>query len=459
MFCKCLFSRYYGTYEGFRPVLVLKDPELIKQLGVKDFDHFKNHKDLVPEGSDHMWERNLFALKDEKWRHMRQTLSPSFSKSKLKTVFSLITDYVKNYVRYYEEQTGPICLDMKDALSRFTNDVIATTAFGINCDSIRNRNNEFYQKGKAISNIYGITFVAKLFALRLFPKLSKTLGIHFFSKNVCDFFTNLIRENLQNRRKNNIVRRDFIQILMESLKNENVADNKPNGLMNGEVTMTPNENVVDDYITSQAMLFFFAGFDTVSNTINFMAYELAINVDVQERLQKEVDETFSENNDNITYEALTKMKYMDMVITESLRKWTPPVNIIRVCNKPYTVEAVGDEPSVHLKKGAIVWIPIHASHRNPEIYPNPDRFDPERFSDENKSTMHPYSFFSFGVGPRMCIGNRFALMEIKLLFSYMLRTFNIVVNDKTVTPIKICPKSHRVIAKYPIWLNLERRRL
>lgn len=98
----------------------------------------------------------------------------------------------------------------------------------------------------------------------------------------------------------------------------------------------------------------------------------------------------------------------------------------RKCAKPYTIEPVSpEEPLLKLEKGTAIVIPS-AIQNDPKYWPNPEKFDPERFSDENKSKIHPYTYLPFGVGPRMCIGNRFTLMEVKTLTFYLLSTFEIV---------------------------------
>lgn len=160
-----------------------------------------------------------------------------------------------------------------------------------------------------------------------------------------------------------------------------------------------------DDITAQAVLFFQAGFDTISATMCHIAHELAINPDIQQRLQAEIDDTYEENGGKMPYEVLIKMKYLDMVISEGLRKWPTGILTDRVCTKPYALPPVEDGAKpVQLLKGDLLWIPIFGLHRDAEYYPNPEKFDPERFSDENKDKIEPFAFIPFGCGPRNCIG-------------------------------------------------------
>ncbi|XP_057671009.1 cytochrome P450 9e2-like [Diorhabda carinulata] len=212
-------------------------------------------------------------------------------------------------------------------------------------------------------------------------------------------------------------------------------------------------------IAAQAMIFFFAGFDTVSSLMSFMAYELALHPEIQKRLREEIEKTLEECNGNVTYSAILKMKYMDMVVSESLRKWPIAIAIDRVCTKPYTIQPTkpGEKP-LHIEKGTIIWFPIFGIHRDPAYYPDPDRFDPERFGEDNTENIVPYSFLPFGVGPRNCIGSRFALLETKVVFFYILCNFEIVPNAKTDIPIQISKSSFNLLAENGFWFDLKRLR-
>ncbi|KAJ8965319.1 hypothetical protein NQ314_004213 [Rhamnusium bicolor] len=189
----------------------------------------------------------------------------------------------------------------------------------------------------------------------------------------------------------------------------------------------------------------------------FTAYELATNPDVQDKLRAEIHATLEECGDKLTYDGLLKMKYMDMVVSESLRKWPNEAAVDRVCNKPYTINpATPEEKPLYLEKGAVLWLPIFAIHRDPQYYPDPDRFDPERFNDENKGKINPYTYCPFGLGPRNCIGSRFALLETKIIFFYILQHFELVPVEKSQIPLKISKTSVNMISEGGFWFGLKR---
>lgn len=107
---------------------------------------------------------------------MRSTLSPSFTSSKMKTMFVLISDCAENFVKHFQNDmktTAELKVEMKGYLTRFTNDVIATTAFGISCDSLTDRNNHFYLMAKDAVDLTGLLKNIKLFIAKSTPKLTK----------------------------------------------------------------------------------------------------------------------------------------------------------------------------------------------------------------------------------------------------------------------------------------------
>ncbi|XP_017770162.1 PREDICTED: cytochrome P450 9e2-like [Nicrophorus vespilloides] len=463
-------ERYTGIYQMTTPTLVLRDPDLIKQITVKDFEYFTDHRSLVSDESEPLWNRNLFSLKGEKWRDMRTTLSPAFTSSKMRAMFNLIDDCAKKFIDFHLEASkdGEITVEMKDIFTRYSNDVIATCAFGVTCDSLKEPKNEFYVMGREATDFSSVMKNIVIFMYILVPNIAKMLKLPLFNENVSNFFKNLVKETIKMREENGIIRPDMINLLMEArkgrLKYEEEANYNETGFATvkeshiGKTQATKHE-ITDIDITAQALVFFFAGFESVSILMSFIAYELAVNPDIQAKLITEVDETYAECDGKLTYEKLAIMKYMDMVISETLRKWPSAIAADRVCVKPYTIPAVKEsEKPVHLKVGDILWLPIIALHYDSEYYPNPDTFDPDRFSEENKHNINSSTYLPFGIGPRNCIGSRFALMETKTIFFHILSKFEITVVKETVVPIQINKKQFNILAEGGWWLGLKPRK-
>ncbi|XP_072400637.1 cytochrome P450 9e2-like [Diabrotica undecimpunctata] len=456
-------ARYSGMYQFTLPTLVIKDLNLIKQLGVKDFDYFMDHRPFIPEKADPLWGKNLFALTGQRWKEMRPILSPSFTSSKMKSMFVLMSECGENLVNFFmEKDTNNTEIEMKDTFTRFTNDVIASAAFGVKIDSLKNHENEFYLMGKHATNFNGFWKSMKFFGYMLIPKIYEFFKVTLFDKHVRKFFIELISETIKIREEKGIVRTDMIHLLMEARKGnhqkeEKVIDAGFAVVQESNLEKVVSKEMTDLDITAQALIFFFAGFETVSSTMCFVAYELACNPDIQSKLRDEIRETLVQCNGKITYEALLKMKYLDMVISESMRKWPAALAVDRVCTKPYTLKPeTSDEKTLHLDIGTIIWFPVFSIHRDPKYFPDPERFDPERFNDENKGNINPYAYLPFGVGPRNCIGSRFALLEIKVLFFHLLSNFEIVPGPKTEIPLQISKKQFNLTAENGFWFNLRK---
>ncbi|KAL1509580.1 hypothetical protein ABEB36_004292 [Hypothenemus hampei] len=459
-------SRYGGFYHLTVPTLIIKDPELIKKITIKDFDHFTDHRGFVNPEADQLWSNNLFALTGQKWREMRATLSSSFTSSKMKHMFEIINETARNFSMYFMKKDENIIeLDMKDTFSRFINDVIATSAFGLKVDSLEEPNNTFYAMGKNIANFSSFLVTLKFVILFTVPRIFEYFKITIFDNGTIAYFQNTINDTIKVREEKNIVRNDMINLLLETRKGHKIEES--NAIETGYATVQEDSYfdkfkfkqaryLTNDDIMSQALIFFLAGFESVSIALCYSAHELAMNKDIQDRLREEIRETHKLNNGKLTYDALLKMKYMDMVFCEVLRKWPPSFAVDRVCTKPYTIEPkYPDEKPVNFNVGDLLWLPTFGLHRDPKYFPKPEVFDPERFSDENRDQIIPYSYIPFGSGPRNCIGSRFAILESKALIYNLLLNFEIVPTKKTTNPLKFTRGPFQNSVEGGFWLGLK----
>ncbi|KAG4068038.1 hypothetical protein HA402_003944 [Bradysia odoriphaga] len=174
------------------------------------------------------------------------------------------------------------------------------------------------------------------------------------------------------------VRNDFMDLLIQ-LKNSGYID----GDKVGQVTLQE--------ITAQAFVFFLAGFETSSTTMAYCLYELSLSQDIQSRARKEIHDVLTKYNGEFTCDAVKEMHYINQIINESLRKYPPGAGIIRAVTKDYAVPGTNHL----LQKGTLVWIPVYAIHHDPDIYPDPDVFDPDRFHPEEVQRRHPQSFLAW----------------------------------------------------------------
>uniref|UniRef100_A0A6V7HM26 Cytochrome P450 n=1 Tax=Bracon brevicornis TaxID=1563983 RepID=A0A6V7HM26_9HYME len=434
-------AKYIGFFDFGCPVTVIKDQELIKSITVKHFDSFVNHRGFVDPAEEPFFGNNLFSLHDEKWRAMRNLLSPAFTSSKMKGMFKLMSDCAARYADYFVEQSQkkPLEINSKETFTRYTNDVIATCAFGIEVDSMRHPKNDFYIFGRKGTNFDGLRSL-KFFMVRSFPRFTKLLNIKIIDDDVEVFFTQIVKDTIAMRDEKGIVRPDMIQLMMETRKNEE------SGSLNIQE------------MTAQAFIFFLGGFDTTSTLMCFAAQEVACHPDIQSKLQAEIDEVFEKYNDNPPYEAIQNLAYLDAVLAEALRMYPVAGFLDRVCNREFQLPpALPGKKSVTLKPGDNIWVPVYPMNRDPKIHPNPDVFDPDRFISNGKTPTSAITSLTFGLGPRMCIGNRFALLETKTLFAHILRKCWLKPAKRAIVPIQISNSTIAMTAKGGFWLDIQPR--
>ncbi|GLH10339.1 Cytochrome P450 9e2 [Gryllus bimaculatus] len=389
-----------GFFEFRRPIVVVRDAALLRDVCVKRFDHFRNHRRL-PAQADDLFSRSLFALRDRRWKDLRAAMSPAFTASKMRALFDLISQCGHQSARFLEqrcrelpeEANGVYELEFKDFFTRFANDVIATSAFGVECDSFGQPDNEFYQMGKTITNFGGLRGIIMLL-FSLAPKLAVLLRLSFLGAKADAFFRALIREALAERAARGIYRPDVLQLMMEA---------RDGGLGPQAPDAQPRATMTDEDIMGQAVLFFFAGFETVSLLMCFSCHLLALHPDAQARLHREIDAAVDASGGHLDYDAVGRMKYLDMVLSETLRLYPPAPAVDRECAEDVELELGEGRAPARLRKGDVLWLPIMGVQRDPRYWPRPDAFDPERFSDANKHCIHPFTYMPFGLGPRVCL--------------------------------------------------------
>ncbi|XP_059610501.1 cytochrome P450 6a9-like [Phlebotomus argentipes] len=430
---------FAGIFFFTKPVMFPTDLDLLKNIFVKDFQYFHDRGFYVNERDDPL-SGHLFALNGQRWKNLRNKLSPTFTSGKMKMMHSTIIAVAKEFQNYLE----PIAqknqeLEIKDVLSRFTTDVIGNCAFGIECNSLKEPDTEFRRIGKRVFELTPFEFIKFFFAL-MFQDLGRTLRIRATKPEVSDFFMRLLKETTEYREQNKIKRNDFLDLLLQ-IKNTGKLEGDDTDL--GKMTF--------EELSAQTFLFFIAGFETSSSTMTFALYELAQHQDIQDKVREEVHRVLEKHNGEYSYEACMEMKYLDQVINESLRKHPIVDNLFRMCGQDYAVPGTKHV----IEKGTPVIIPVYGIHRDPEIYPDPEKFDPDRFTEENVKNRHPYAWLPFGEGPRICVGMRFGVMQTRVGLANLLQKYRVKTCSRTPIPLVLDPIATVMSPKGGMWLKLE----
>ncbi|XP_031772912.1 probable cytochrome P450 6a14 [Apis florea] len=408
-----------GIFKLKTPALIIKDPDLIKTVLIKDFSKFMN-RGLLPIISTEPISQHLFALEAKRWQPLRKHLTSGFTSNKLKGMFYLIHECSQQLVNYVDilirkEES----INVREVAARFTTDVVGSCGFGVDMNSLSEKESEFRRLGKSIfdTNVYKI-IIDRIRELtpQFYNLLLYILPLDKISPNILK----LTKETIEYRIKNDIFRPDFINILLELKKHPEKIDLE----------------ITDELLAAQVFIFFTAGFETSSTMLSNALYELALNPDVQNKLREEIKEFESKNDEEWKHETVKKMNYLEKIFQETLRKYPSVPFLNREIIEDYTFES----NKVTVPKGLKIWIPTYAIHNDPDIYPDPEKFDPERFSEDNIKQRHPMYFLPFGHGPRNCIGIRFAVYQVKIGLINIIRNFKLDVCDKTLIPYKLHPR-------------------
>ncbi|KAF7243115.1 Cytochrome P450 3A9 [Varanus komodoensis] len=417
------FKKYGSTwrfFDGRQPVLAITDPALIKIVLVKEcFSTFTNRRRFGPTGK---LSKAVSTAEDEQWKRIRTVLSPTFTSGKLKEMIPIIQHHVDRLTKYLGEKAkkGDL-LDVKEAFGAYSMDVITSTSFGVTTDSINNPKDPFVKEGRKLVRF---SFFSPVFlACMVFPWITPFLNmmnITIFASDAVEFFTRAVKEMKKDREQaTDKGRMDFLRMMIESQK---AGTNQNSG--------GTSKGLTDEEITAQAVIFIFAGYEATSNLLGYVAYMLATHPDAQKKLQDEID-TILPKKAQVTQDSLMQMEYLDMVVNETLRMFPVGGRLERVCKQ--NVELNG----ITIPKGVVVAIPIAILHYNPAHWSNPEEFRPERFSKEKKEQIDPYIFMPFGVGPRNCIGMRFALLTLKIAIAQLMQNFTFKPCKETQIPLEL----------------------
>lgn len=313
----------------------------------------------------------------------------------------------------------------KDLCSRFTVDVVSNTIFAVEGRS--------FLEEKPLIKIMGEELMAHSFqavmymtVLSMIPYFLDFFKISMVTKKTEKFFIQLMNDAIKYREDNNIERDDYMNYLIKLKKKVGLSETD---------------------VTTHGISFFADGTDTSSVAMSFVLYELGKDKKVQEKLRNEI------KNSEISYEC----SYLDQVIHESLRLHPVISPMIKVCSETIDASKSNGEKVV-IEEGSTLLIPVYSIHRDPEYYTEPDKFNPERFDPEHGGVKHFRDrglFWSFGDGPRMCLGMKFALLQLKIGISKIVENFEISVNPKMVEPIEMDPKQLILNATGGIWLDLK----
>ncbi|KAB0804553.1 hypothetical protein PPYR_01523 [Photinus pyralis] len=426
-------KQFGGYYFLMRPILVVSDLELIKRVLITDFDHFTDHP-MYTNGTNDPLTGNLFALKGEKWKKQRVHLSSACNTKTSKVMFDTILSCCKEMEMTIDNKVeSREVVDIVPLLCNVNMTILLACTCQLEFNDLKHLSSTLYNYCSSI--LHSQTTWDSIVNLMsfIFPQFFTILNVKAYSEEMTSFFVSLVNDIVQHRQAKNIIRKDLMGLLIQ-LKSDK------------EVTLNHKE------IAAQLFMFLAAGHETSSITSAFCMYELCINQYLQDKVREEINLTLLGTNGVISFDDLSKMKYVDQCIYETLRKYPSMVIHSRVCTKTYVIP----NTNVTITKGTPLFIPTYGLHMDPRYFPNPETFDPDRFSENTTSDRPSCSFLPFGGGPRTCIAYKFGLVQVKLALVTLLRRYKFSLHPSTKVPMEHDPKHFVVYPTTPILLYAEK---
>ncbi|XP_049271533.1 cytochrome P450 3A8 [Rhipicephalus sanguineus] len=431
-------GRVFGIYEGGKPTLLVGEPELVKQVLVKDFPLLGNRRTV--RNFEPLMDNMMLVAPVEKWRKIRASASPAFSAGRLRRMYELVqacteitSDHLENAARQNKE------VDLKQLYGKFALDVVARCAFGTTLDSHTDSGKKVATEArKALSS--GVTL--SLLMHFLFPGLTNVLRLKALDSESFHYLENVCVTIIQKRKEKRCRQEDFLQLMMDAQERaldesaESTPGKESSEIFNHKFDIRNDVSfstklLSEDEALAQCVLFFLAGYDTTASVIACAGYSLALNPEVQAKLRKEVDECIATHGKEPSLDTVSKLPYLHCVVSETMRMYPISALLERTTSEDYVLGDTG----IRVPKGCVIGIPVYSMHRDPEFFPNPEKFDPDRFSEKNVASIRPYSYLPFGAGPRNCIGMRFAWQVVKLSLLHSVHRVQFVRTEKTEVPL------------------------
>lgn len=390
---------YFGSFYGTEPTLVVKNPELIKLVLTKDFYYFSG-REISKYSHKEVFTTNIFFSGGDRWKVQRQNLTPLFSSSKMKNMFYLLEKCAHSFEKMLADELKDSAeIEIRNLMARFTMGGIGSCAFGVDTRTMDRdqRDNSFLTLGLSIfegTNYRGFKTVFRA----IWPSLFYEMGFKSFPRAIDDFFSDLLTTVFRDRGHKPSPRKDFVDLILTYNENSYIQGDSLSNMKDGG-SKKASIKVDNELLVAQCITFFAAGFETSAITLTFILFELAKNQDAQKRAQDEIDDFLKRHNNHLTYDCVKELPYLEACIYESLRMYPSLGILTREVIEDYTLPS-----GLSLEKGLRVHIPVSQLHHNPDYFPEPELFWPERFLPENKADIKPYTFFPFGEGPRICIG-------------------------------------------------------
>ncbi|XP_061395488.1 cytochrome P450 6d1-like [Musca vetustissima] len=432
-------EKIVGIYMLFKPAILVRDAALIRQIMTTDFGSFHDRGVYVDEKYDPL-SSHLFNLKGQTWRTLRAKLTPSFSSGKLKAMFETVDEVGDKMIKHLlgqMEDGGTKQVDVKDLATTYAVDIIGSVIFGLELDSFSNPNNEFHLMSDGLFKNPKSNFLQQIRHVMNFicPPIAHLLCRLGVNDPITFSIRDIVQRTIEFREKNNVVRKDLLQLLIQLRNTGKISDDTDDSVWRSESAAENLKSISIDVIAANLLLFYIAGSETTSATIAFTLYELAMYPEILAKVQLEIDSTLAKHNLRVggplSYDALKDMKYLDLCVMETMRKYPGLPFLNRECTQDFQIPGM----DFTIKRGTAIIIPLFGLHRDPEYFPQPMDYIPERF-DRDIINYNPMAYMPFGEGPRHCIAQRMGVVNVKVALVKFLANFSIETMERKEVEFK-----------------------
>ncbi|NXA98309.1 CP4V2 protein, partial [Melanocharis versteri] len=432
----------FKIWIGPVPVMVLYHPDSVEVI-LNSSKHIEKSYLYV---FLHPWlGTGLLTSTGDKWRSRRKMITPTFHFAILNDFLDVMNEQGNILVKKLEKHVDKEPFNVFMDITLCALDIICETAMGRNVGAQKNKDSDY------VSAIYrmGDLIQRRQMSPWLWP----------------DFLYILFKEGREHKRNLNILHNFTDTVIAEKAeelkstkqKKHNDGNCEGSGSKKRKAFLDMLLNATDDGgnklsyrdIREEVDTFMFEGHDTTAAAMNWVLYLLGHNPEVQKKVHKELDQVFGNTERSVTMDDLKNLRYLECVVKEALRLFPSVPMFARTLREDCCIKGY------QIPRGANVLVLTYALHRDPEIFPDPDEFKPERFFPENCKGRHPYAYVPFSAGPRNCIGQRFAQMEEKTLLALILRRFWVESCQKT-EELGLCGELI-LRPNNGIWIKLKRR--
>ncbi|XP_047154066.1 cytochrome P450 711A1-like [Vigna umbellata] len=430
------YGPIYRFHMGRQPLILVADPELCKEVGIKKFKDIPNRSIPSPISASPLHQKGLFFTRDSRWSTMRNTILSVYQPSHLASLVPMMQSFIESATENLDTPNEDMIFS--DLSLRLATDVIGEAAFGVNfglsephsvCESIKSvssvKNGDDDDDDDEVSDfinqhIYSTTQLK----MDLSGSFSIILGL--LAPILQEPFRQILKRipGTMDRKIESINEKlsgRLDEIVNRRMKDKNrTSKNFLSLILNARESKLVSENVFSpEYISAVTYEHLLAGSATTAFTLSSIVYLVAGHLEVEKKLLQEIDEFGPSDKIPTAQDLHDSFPYLDQVIKEAMRFYTVSPLVARETSNE--VEIGG----YLLPKGTWVWLAIGVLAKDPRNFPDPEKFKPERFDPncEEMKLRHPYAFIPFGIGPRACIGQKFSLQELKLTLIHLYRKY------------------------------------